>query len=51
MRVSGCGDISFPLPQQVHDFVRGIKVQDLVVGTQLTPVLGLPGIRWSEELD
>lgn len=51
MQDSACGGILFPFSQHVHDFERGIMVQDLVEGTQFDPESSLLAMRRLETLN
>lgn len=50
MRVGPCGGILYLLLQEDHDFVSGIKVEDIVAGTHFTPELDLLAVRQLGEL-
>lgn len=41
MRAGSCGRILLSLPQRMHKFVRGIKIEGLVEGTLFDPLLFL----------
>lgn len=50
MQVGAYGGVMFSLPQHVHDFVRGFKIQDLLEGTLFETFLSLLAIRRSNKL-
>lgn len=50
MQVEAREGIFFPLPQNLYDFFRGIKVPDLVEKSRIDPVLSLLVARRLEEL-
>lgn len=45
IRVGACEGFTYSMPRKVYDFSHGIKVLDLVAGTQLTPVFALLATR------
>lgn len=51
MRGGACEGILIPLPQHVHDFVRGIEIQDLAEGLKFDSVLSLLAVRHSKDLN
>lgn len=51
MRVGSCGDIQISLLQHIQDFVRKIKIQDMVIKTSFDPVLSLLAMRRLEEMN
>lgn len=50
MRVGAWGEIMFPLPLHVHEFVHFIKVQHFIEGTSCNPAFFLLAERRPEEL-
>lgn len=49
MRTEAFESILFSLPQHMHDFVRGIKVYELVGRTRYDPVLSLKTMQRSKK--